>query len=47
MKGDQCTAKQPDCVSKNKVDVGLARWCAKWPAPKPKKADADAPAAKE
>eukprot|EP00446_Apocalathium_sp_SHHI-4_P002479 CAMPEP_0177195808 /NCGR_PEP_ID=MMETSP0367-20130122/23714_1 /TAXON_ID=447022 ORGANISM="Scrippsiella hangoei-like, Strain SHHI-4" /NCGR_SAMPLE_ID=MMETSP0367 /ASSEMBLY_ACC=CAM_ASM_000362 /LENGTH=180 /DNA_ID=CAMNT_0018643867 /DNA_START=56 /DNA_END=598 /DNA_ORIENTATION=- len=31
--GDVCTADNADCISKNKVDVGLARWCNRWPAP--------------
>lgn len=27
---DDCTTEHKECTSKNKVDVGLARWCAKW-----------------
>mmetsp|Transcript_1492 Transcript_1492/g.2019 ORF Transcript_1492/g.2019 Transcript_1492/m.2019 type:complete len:201 (-) Transcript_1492:136-738(-) len=30
--GDACSDNE-NCISKNQVDVGLARWCNKWPTP--------------
>eukprot|EP00927_Polykrikos_kofoidii_P071142 TRINITY_DN67467_c0_g1_i1.p1 TRINITY_DN67467_c0_g1~~TRINITY_DN67467_c0_g1_i1.p1 ORF type:complete len:191 (-),score=24.70 TRINITY_DN67467_c0_g1_i1:107-679(-) len=30
---EDCDTDHKECVSKNRVDVGLARWCDKWPTP--------------
>lgn len=30
---EDCTTGHQQCTSKNQVDVGLARWCDRWPTP--------------